>query len=289
MSLKLLLTTTSNAIGSALEHELERESFNLCVPDSDTDWSDPTSVAQCLKQQQPDLVVNCQGWANYPTVEQQTLLTQAAQNLAATGTQVPVIHLSSYRVFGGDNKSSHSERDNPGPNSEAGLAFLAAERALEQGLSKWLALRLSWVVGPYEDNLLTRLLADLAANRPIELNKRLRGAPTPQSDVARVLVAMVKQVACGADNWGLLQYCSADACSHATFARQLLDTLKQQDMLSTEPETIEVDQVPEGEPVSAVLSFRRCRDCFGIQPRSWRPSLLPMIKQWLHHNPGARL
>jgi dTDP-4-dehydrorhamnose reductase len=25
------------------------------------------------------------------------------------------------------------------------------------------------------------------------------------------------------------------------------------------------------------------RDFFGIQARSWRPSLLPLVKQWLHN------
>ncbi len=288
MSAKLLLTTNRNAPGSALEHELERESFNLCLPEPDTDWANPASVAQCLARHKPDVVINCLGWANRPDEAQRSLLTQAAENLAHHCGGTPLIHLSSYRVFGGDNKSSHSERDPTGPNSEAGVAFLAAEQALASSLDKWLALRLSWVVSSYEDNLLTRLLSDLAESRPLRLNKRLRGAPTPLSDVARVVVAIVKQVTCGAENWGVLQYCSSDACNQAEFGRQLLATLQQQDLLSSEPEVDEVDEMDEGEPVSAVLSIRRCRDCFGVQPRSWRPSLLPMIKQWLHNNPGAR-
>src|SRR5690606_40328755 len=64
---------------------------------------------------------------------------------------IPLIHFSSYRVFGGDNKSTHSEKDVPTPNSDAGHAFLAAEQVIKQRLDKWIALRLSWIVDRSEE------------------------------------------------------------------------------------------------------------------------------------------
>ena len=290
MSLKLLLTDASNAIGSAIEHELEREAFNLFVPKpGEVDWHKPASVTQYVRLLRPDVVINCAGWEDIPSAIQLAQLTLVAQQIAAAcaPNNIPLIHLSSYKVFGGDNKSIHSEKDVPEPNSDAGLAFLTAEQAIEQQLTKWIALRLSWVVGSYGENHLSRLLRELVEKQHMTVSSRLRGAPTALSDAARVAVAMAKQITCGAENWGVMHYCTSDACSEAEFAEQVLQVLKQQQVLPESAELNVVDQLPENEPVSAVLSARRVRDYFGIQARTWRPSLIPMIKQWLHSHVDA--
>jgi dTDP-4-dehydrorhamnose reductase len=81
-----------------------------------------------------------------------------------------------------------------------------------------------------------------------------------------------------------MHYCSSDACTEVEFAEQVIHMLRQQDLLKSDPELLVEDQLSDTEPVSAVLSCRRARDNFGVQARSWRPSLLPMIKQWIHEN-----
>src|SRR5690606_25007176 len=182
------------------------------------------------------------------------------------------------------NKSIHSEKDIPAPTSDAGHAFLAAEQALAQTLEKWICLRLSWVIGSYGQNHLTRLLNGLVGQNPepLPVSSRLRGAPTALSDVARVAVAMAKQISCGAENWGVMHYCSGESCTEAEFATQVVQTLQQFQEIGEEIILSMDESLPEGEPVSAVLICRRVRDYFGIQSRAWRPSLLPIIKQWQH-------
>jgi dTDP-4-dehydrorhamnose reductase len=282
--LKLLLTDATNALGAALEHELERESFNLVVSSARAlDWTRSEAVAEYIHSVKPDVVINTLGWAVDPPPDQLELLPKAAAHLAAACQpgSVPLIHFSSYRVFGCDNKSRHSEKDAPTPNSDSGRSFLAAEQALES-LPRHIVLRLSWVLGSYGDNMLTRLLSQLMAAEPVRLNTRLRGAPTAFSDAARVAVAMAKQICCGAENWGVMHYCSSDACTQAELADQVMHSLQQLDLLESAPEVERIDEVPDTEPVSAVLSCHRARDNFGIQARSWRPSLVPLIKQWHH-------
>lgn len=284
--MKLLLTDIDNPLGRALEHELEREPFGLITPAKDTlDWRDARAVARYIHSERPGLVINTLGWSDLPDAQACDLLPLAAANLASAcqsgGT--PVVQLSSYRVFGADNKSSHTERDEPAPQSEAGRAWLAAERALEASLEQRIILRLSWVVGAQGDNLLSRLLEQCFAGQPVMVNTRLRGAPTALSDVARVLVGIVKQVSCGAENWGVLHYCSSGACSQSEFAERVLEVLDQLGALpEPAPQLERLDSLPEGEPVSAVLSCRRVRDNFGVQARDWDPTLVAMVKQWLH-------
>jgi dTDP-4-dehydrorhamnose reductase len=167
-----------------------------------------------------------------------------------------------------------------------GRAFLAAEQVLAQTHEKAVCLRLSWVVGSYGQNHLTRLLDHLlgkgAADESFTVNSRLRGAPTVLSDAARVAVAITKQIICGAGNWGVMHYCSGESCTEAEFAAQVVQVLQQLQKLDEGVVLATDDSLPETEPVSGVLICRRVRDYFGVQARAWRPNLLPMIKQWLH-------
>lgn len=287
MSFKLLLTDNTTALGRALEHELEREFFTLVIPAAnEVDWRNATAAVDYVRRVKPDVVINCLGWEDIPTAAQQVLLPLAAAHLAqaCAPSKVPLIHFSSYKVFGCDNKSIHSEKDEPAPTSATGHAFLAAEQSLTQTLEKWVCLRLSWVISSYGQNHLTRVLESVPGhgNQSLAVNSRLRGAPTALSDVARVAVAIAKQVACGAENWGVMHYCSGESCTEAEFANQVIQTLQQLQAIPAEVKLPLDDTLPETEPVSAVLICRRVRDYFGVQARAWRPSLLPMVKQWLH-------
>lgn len=286
MSLKILVTDTHSALGRALEHDLEREHCQLVSPEtSGVHWEDAVAVNEYIAQIKPDVIINNCGWDDIPSIEQQILLPVAAANIAhaAAFAGVPLIHISSYKVFGIDNKSSHSEKDIPCPISPAGQAFFAAEQAVEHSQANAIILRLGWIIGGYGENHLTRLLKSIQAQEQVLLNSRLRGAPTLLSDAARVSVAIVKQIACGADNWGVMHYCSGDVLSESEFAEQVVQVLAQQHLLSTDVNFGQIDLAPEDEPMSAVLGCRRIRDAFGVQARPWRPSLLPLIKQWYHN------
>ena len=285
MSFKLLLTDVISPLGRALEHELERESFKLLTPSAaELDWADAQSLQAYLHKHQPDLIINCRGWEEAFYRDDQASLVNTAHLLAQACAiqEAPLIHLSSYFVFGCDGKVTHSEKDAIAPLNEAGRAFAEAEQAIA-GLPKHIILRLSWVIGAYGDNLLARLLSAFLAGASVAVNRHLRGAPTALSDVARVVVAMSKQIHCGADNWGVMHYCSSDACTEDEFAEQLLQLLIQQQLLTAEPSITLDDNEPTDQPLSAILGCRRARDYFGIQARSWRPSLLPLVKQWLHN------
>ncbi len=295
MSFKILVSAVDSPLGKALEHELEREPFKLLMPaPHEVDWTDANAVSAYLHLHQPNVVVNCCGWdavhhaehGGSPSYHQSCeFLVAAATHLADVcgALNIPLLQFSSYRVFGGDNKGTHSEKDVVSPMSDAGRAFVAAEQVVIERVVQHIILRLSWVIGAYGENLLTRLLAAFFAGSVVTANRRLRGAPTVLSDAARVLVAIVKQLSCGAENWGVMHYCSSDVCTEEEFAENLLQLLIQQQLLTAEPSLQVVETEPLEEPLGAIIVCRRLRDGFGVQPRSWRPSLLPLVKQWLHH------
>lgn len=291
MSIKILVSASESPLGKALGHELEREPFKLLLPAaSELNWTDAGAVHAYVHEHQPDIIVNAYGWQSLHHGDQVTAsecdaFVAVAAQLAALCNElmIPLIHFSSYRVFGGDHKSTHSEKDDCSPMSDAGRAFAEAEKMVFERLSTHVILRLSWVIGVYGENRLSRLLDAFFAGAEVSANRRLRGAPTALSDAARVAVAVIKQLAYGAENWGVMHYCTSDVCTEEEFAEHVLQLLIQQQLLTAEPSLKVIDHEPDDEPLSAIIVCRRLRDCFGVQPRSWRPSLLPLIKQWLHH------
>lgn len=282
MSFKIIVTDTQSALGRTLEHDLEREQCQLLSPD--IHWEDALAAREYLALHKPDVVINTLAWEESPSAEQQLLMPILAANIATAcaSVGVPLIHFSSYQVFGADNKTSHSEKDIPSPLNAVGRAFFAAEQAIEHSAAQFIILRLGWIIGSIGDNHLTRLLTAIQNQQPITLNTRLRGTPTVLSDAVRVCVALVKQIVCGADNWGVMHYCSGDALNEAEFGEQLVQLLAQHQLLNQDANFTLIDTAPADEPASAVLGCRRVRDAFGVQARSWRPSLLPLVKQWLH-------
>jgi len=283
MSLKIIVTDTKSALGRTLEHDLEREQCQLLSPQ--IHWENAFAVRDFLAQNKPDVVINTLAWEETPSESQQLLLPIVAGNIAnaCANLGVPLVHFSSYQVFGVDNKNSHSEKDIPAPMNAVGQAFFAAEQAIEHSSAKFIILRLGWIIGSIGENHLTHLLSAIKAQQPITLNTRLRGAPTLLSDAVRVCIALVKQIACGAENWGVMHYCSGDALNEAEFGEQLVQLLAQQHLLGQDANFTLIDSAPTDKPISAVLGCRQIRDAFGIQARPWRPSLLPLVKQWFHN------
>jgi len=283
--LKLLLTDATNPLGEALAHQLERQTFSLVTPDPKRlDWTDKAELTNWLNSVNPGLVLNTLGWSPSQARSQQAFLpaVNLALAQACCSPDIPIIHFSSYRAFDGSAKSSHSERDQPEPQSDQGRAWLAAEEALATGKERWLVLRLSWILTGRGPGLLARFLSAARAGEPVQASARLRGAPTLLPDLARVVVAIIQQIYCGAENWGLMHYASSQACNQAELAEAVLRVLGELRPDWDLPPVERVDAPPELEPVSAVLSCRRLRDAFGIHARDWEPGLKPLVQQWLH-------
>ena len=145
-------------------------------------------------------------------------------------------------------------------------------------MDRHIILRLSWVVGALGRNLLTNLLLPITAESEGYINAERRGSPVGHSDVARVINAIVKQVASGSANWGIFHYSSGDVCTEEEFAQELLARLEEK---SIETGPIVDASGGHSEPLSAALGYRRLMDCFGIQPRTWRQGLKIELDRWL--------
>ena len=288
--MKLLLTDSTSPLGAAILESLEREAHSLLQPSTDElDWRDASAVLDYLREQRPDIVINTFSADDSADAASWRLGVDVAGHLAQackdTGT-VP-IHLSSYRVFDGASHSSFSENDTPASLSDFGRAQVEAERHFQNALPHWICLRFSWLIDAGAGNQLADLLARLSAPGKVSVSAQRQGAPTPITDAARVLVAVVQQVLSGADNWGFYHYCATPVCSEADFARQVADILVQEGELKGEL-LVQEACAAAVEPASAVLTCERLWENFGVQSRSWRQGLNATVKFWLRENHTVR-
>lgn len=289
MSTKLLLTDTTSPLGQALLHELEREHVDLLAPSfEECNWTKREATNAYIRSFHPDIIINTFAFDRLDSPNGPSDFVSASMNLAAASgiADIPLVHVSSYGVFSGDSKNIHAEKDTPKPVDALGQVLAQAERQIAELAPRHICLRASWLIGPYGDNLLTRFLAGFFDGKPLRIQHQAKGAPTTYADFARVIVALTKQISCGSENWGVMHYCSPDACTQEEFFEQLMQLLIQHQLLQAEPRIEADDELPENY-TSAVLSSKLVRDYFGVQGRSWRPSLMPMVKQWLHSREQA--
>lgn len=274
-------------MGRAILSAFQQGPYAVLSPPADSwRWEDVAAVEQYLRDHQVDLVVNTAGWYEAPDRDQLLVMMKSASALAqATHTLgCAVIQLSSYRVFGGENKSSYDEQDKPHPLGATGRAFLTCERAYE-GHPRYLCLRLSWIIDIIGESVFARLLKSLTSEGPVlEVTNQRRGAPLSSQEISRVILAITHQIFCGAENWGIFHLASGDPCSSAEFTEVVADILERDGALKREwrvEKLSEEDLEAQAEPASAALTVRRCRDNFGYQVRSWRQGLVPLIRVWL--------
>jgi len=269
----LLLGDERSPLCQTMLSLLELESFPLRFLSLQA--ADADSLSACFAGDDISLVLDLSAFA----VELPAELPDNAEFLAKTcaANEAALIYLSSHEVFGGENKTSYDEKDQPAPIRRAGQLLWDAERAVQLNNDRYIILRLSWLMADDADNVYTRLLSLLGGQSRVRVSSALRGAPTFIEDAARVMAALIKQVLSQSDNWGVYHYASSDACSEWEFADHLRQVLLGQNRAVAELEDTGADELES----SAVLSCRRGRDDFGIQQRSWRQGVEARVRDWV--------
>lgn len=293
-SRRVLVFGPERGLLAQVAQELEATSIAISfIALEETSWQDKTDIEKHFGREQPRLVLHEAGIENalflQPDADPER--AEAVRRARLLGSVCahrgcPVMHLSSYHVFGGDTKSAYDESDPPAPLDSYGRFIADLEEAFITSVERHMILRFSWLIDTAGDNLFTRILNALLKGEHLLLSNARRGAPTWKTDARRVICGVVRQVVSGAQNWGCFHYCSADPCTELEFADEVRDTLAEIRNFSgvvVPDETMPEDQDTSYplEPANANLNSRRIRNNFGVHGRSWRQGLKAQINYWL--------
>jgi dTDP-4-dehydrorhamnose reductase len=279
----------------------------LCPGSAELDWSVSASVSAYIAAKSPSVVVN---YSLLPVLEsiqnksqsddlqprQHTSLfsiTPCADELlgveyvaaACQNAGLVLIHISSYRAFGEDTAIEKlTDGATPSPCNELGVYLLALEQAVSC-VEHHVILRPSWMLSGEIENLLDHMIPSLLNGQPFVVSDHNYGNPLQSKFVVRAVAAVIQQVLCGAENWGVYHLHSSDTCSEAEFCDNLVRLLKAE--LGTEIEMPGVAAKNDSRKLmspNANLQGRRCTDDFGIQLPSWRNGLKKLVRTHLERS-----
>lgn len=190
-----------------------------------------------------------------------------------------LVFLSSSQVYEGTGPVLHLETDAAVPKGEYAQALAEAGALVRDGCRKRLVLRLGPLIAGGGPSPLAGLLPPLLAGETLELDNQQQVFPTPVDDLARVALAALKQLDCGAQRWGTYHYQSSEWGTWYQLADAVL-------ALTSQYRPVPGCLLARGEPAPVFggglqLSCRKLLNTFGIKQRPWRPALAAMVQEAL--------
>lgn len=288
---RILITGAHGQIGRALVRLLARDpDFDIqACSRRQLDITNRKQIGEKLAELLPDYVVNCAGFNRVDPAEKDpqqayALNSQGAAELAALCGElsIPLLHLSSDYVFDGHYASGYNESDDAAPLGIYGDSKWQGEEHIRRLLPRHIILRVSWIFSECGNNFLLRTLEQARHERCIKAVDDRRGCPTSADDVARVLQAILKQLANGAEAWGTYHYCGAEVTTRYGFSEAILAAARQYEELAvTELVPVSSRDMPEAaeRPASSVLKCSKLLNTFGIRQRPWRSELQRLVRE----------
>ncbi len=203
-----------------------------------------------------------------------------AQACAEAG--VPLIHISTDYVFGGEKDGAYVEDDPVNPICVYGASKEAGEREVRERLAAHVIVRTAWVYSPHGHNFVKTMLRLGREGDEIGIVDDQRGCPTAASDTARAIVGIATQLAAGkADGFGTVHFCGAGPTTWYGFARAIFELAAAHAAKTPRlrPITTADYSTPARRPRNSVLDCCRIRRVYGIEPRPWGDCLAECLDE----------
>ncbi|EHY90301.1 dTDP-4-dehydrorhamnose reductase [Saccharomonospora azurea] len=201
---------------------------------------------------------------------------------------VPLVHVSTDYVFGGDGDRPYEPGDPLAPRSAYGRTKAAGEDAvLGSGARAWV-VRTSWVYGASGANFVKTMM-DLESRREtLSVVDDQVGSPTYSADLARGLLELAERITSGDAPQSTVLHCTnAGETTWFGLARAVFAALGA-DPERVRPCTTEDFPRPAPRPAYSVLSSASWREA-GLTPlRSWQEALAAFFAEIRAQDPTAR-
>lgn len=253
------------------------------------DITQPEVVEARVRAAAPDVLINAAAYTAVDKAESDRATAHAvnAEGPATLGRLarslgIPLVHVSTDYVFGGDKNGAYLETDPIAPLGVYGETKAAGERAVREALDQHLILRTSWVFASHGANFVKTMLR-LAADRDVlRVVADQRGRPTGARDLAQAIIARAPALVSQPDfPWGTYHFaCTGETTWHQlaqhTVERAAARTGKRPDV---QPITTADYPTPARRPANSVLDTTKFERTFGATIRSWQDSLAEVVDE----------
>lgn len=244
----------------------------------------PTQVFRALEAIAPDVIVSAAAYTAVDRAERESQLAFAINDAgaravarAAAALGVPLVHLSTDYVFGGELHRPYVESDATRPINIYGASKLAGEQAalLEQPNSA--VLRVAWIYSTFGENFMTTMLR--LANQHDELNivGDQIGSPTSAEDVTDGILTVASNLVRNRDAAlrGIFHMTASGETSWAGFAKAIFAASAKHGGPSARVRSIATADYPTAaaRPANSRLNSTLIKCRHGIVLPSWQTSL----------------
>ena len=291
--MRLLVLGANSQLGTALTRLLQTQGVDFqALATSELNLLKQADVVKAVSRISPTQIINV---ATYSNLEKAESDPEAARECDIVNTRgvstlaevcrhlnLPLLHHSTSFVFNGQKVHPYTEDDETNPVCRYGMSKWYGERAIRDALPLHIILRTDWLFSRERPNFFQLHIDACKRNKGKHEVMNHRFSPTPAADVARVILAIARQVDCAAEAWGTYHYCALQPMSQEHFVEQLLHEAGKYDPeLAAVLPALQITKLPVQKPYipNTVLSAQRIFETFGIKQRSRAGELTALLQQ----------
>lgn len=282
--MKIIITGAGGFVGRELAGFLAANHQVTALNHQLLDITNREAVHHCIKQSQPDLVINCAvlgvdvceadpALAEAVNVSGPKFLAEAAAEIDAE-----ILHVSTNYVFDGNREPDlyYTINDAALPINVYGETKLAGELAVIDAAPKSYIVRTSWVFGSGKDNFFSTAVRALRDRKPARAVNDIWASVTHVSDLAKRINEIIAR-----RHYATYHVVNGGCCSHYEFAVEAASALK----LTGEESDARIESVSESQSRRLAARPRytpmRClvSEELGLAPmRHWHAALSDFLQ-----------
>ena len=277
----ILLLGATGQVGHALRRPLAPLGA-LHTPDrAAVDLTDPTSVREAVREQEPDLIVNAAAYTDVDGAEEEPeraarINAEAPRVLAEAAHAVGawLVHYSTDYVFDGTKRAPYTEDDAPNPINVYSRTKRDGEAAIQAVGGRHVILRTSWMYSRRRSNFVRTMLRLAGENDRLTVVDDQIGVPTWAGWCAEATASVCECLLADGDapETGCYHLAGTGQTSWYGFARAIFAQFDRLDV-TVEPVSSDEYDTAAPRPAYTVLDSSRARATFDLPGTTWTAQL----------------
>lgn len=296
--MRIAVTGKSGQVTSALQALNAPGIDVIAIGRPELDLLEPSMVPETIAKLKPDVIVSSAAYTAVDTAESDEAAAfainrdgAAAVAVAAAELFLPVIHLSTDYVFGGDKPGRYIESDPVGPVSVYGRSKLEGEHGVARANENHVILRTSWVYSTFGHNFVKTMLRLAETRDALSVVSDQRGCPTSAHDIAHAIVKIAGRLTQDSSPAlrGVFHLAGSGETSWAEFARYIFSIRQEKTGRGVTVTEIATADYPTAakRPANSVLCCDKLTSLYGVSMPDWRVSARTAVTKLLEEPKGA--
>lgn len=284
--MKILLFGANGQLGWELQRTCPSNITLMAYDFPEIDFFNSDSILTCIKDTQPDILINAAAYTNVDKAEQEKdaadrLNHGAVREIAeiCQRNKISLVHISTDFVFNGMNHKPYLPLDKPDPISIYGDTKLKGELAVRELLGKDATMiRTAWLYSSHGNNFVKSMLTLMDTKQELNIIDEQIGTPTWANSLANAVWGTVEKKVTGVHH-----FTDAGAGSWYDFAIAIQEEALNLHLIN---KVIPINPIPASQyptparrPFYSILDKTSLWQALDIKPVHWRKTLRLMLQE----------